>query len=116
MTQIVETRSFPLRTILCTMHANKLGGRGVERTLTTIQDSAQLQRYMYPGVIRPSHQEEGHYLRNQFSALLRKQFPQFANVSIAKVTQSNFDEWLEVQETEFGEHIEVPVIGKNPQI
>lgn len=106
-----QTRPFPLRTILSVMHANTIGGRGIDKTGVTVADGMELMRHMYPG-IRVAPSDQRHYLGFQFAALLRKRYPHFAQVSFAKVTQQNFDDWMGVQELEFGEMIDVPVVGK----
>lgn len=106
------SKMFPLRTVLVIMKAHQLGCRGVERTGVTEAHGKELLEHMYPGITVPSPRNIGHYLRYQFASLLGKIFPHLANVSVAKVTQSNFEEWMGVQESEFGIEVEVPVIGK----
>lgn len=107
-----ETRSFPLSTVLVIIKARELGRRGVERTGVMESHGKELMTHMYPGMRVPDPRDMGEYLRNSLAPLLRKQFPELAHVSVAKVTQANFQEWMEVQESEFGAEIEVPVIGK----
>lgn len=118
MTEIGETRSFPLRTILSIIHANDINGKAL-KAQTSEADAMELLRHMYPSVLPKKWQEKRLYLRNQFAALLSKQFPHLAYARtslLEKVDDAwDLDEWMEVQESEFGEHIDVPVVGKGPR-
>jgi len=112
MTEKKRSRLFPLKTVLVVMKANELGRRGVERTGVTEDHGKELLAHMYPETPLPHRSQMGRYLRNTFAPLLSEQFPRLAAADVAKVTQTNFDDWMDVQETELGSEVEVPVMGK----
>lgn len=113
MAEAGETRSFPLKTIICIIKAKELVQQGINPIGVSTQEGREVLSHMYPGIII-QNQGIGKYIPNQFAALLSKVFPQLACKDVATVaSRKKLSEWLRMMEKEFGETIDVPVVGKS---